>query len=196
VHRLSGCVAAVGIALAVGVPAAEAAPLAVSQVSISPSRAPSAQGKAVFQLSTLLTNTGATAAKNVSISESIYGRQITKVSHTSTIATGCRVVSPATGYTLGRRCAISRLGAGKSWRLTFSVTAAAGTQLSGYALARATVAGAVVTAATPGLAAATTAPNPGTNGYWSGYWTWNSANQLWFWTWAWYSNQTGWTTVS
>jgi hypothetical protein len=193
VRRVGLWVAAVSIALAVGVPAANAAPLEVSQVSISPARAPSAQGKAVFQLSILLRNAGTTAAKNVSISESMFGSQITKVSHTSTITTECRVVSPATGYTLGRRCAISRLGAGKSWRLTFSVTAAAGKQLSGYALARATVARTVVTAATPGLAAATTAPSPRPDGYWSGYWTWNSPGQTWFWTWAWYSNQTAWT---
>jgi hypothetical protein len=194
VHRVRVCVAAVGIALVVGVPAADAAPLAVSQVSVSPSQAPSPKGKAVFKLSVVLRNTETTAAKDVSISESIFGSQITKVSHTSTIATTCGVLPfPVSGYTLARRCAIPRLGAGKSWTLTFSVTAAAGTQLSGWAVAQATIAGAPATAASPSLAAGTTAPPPAPDGYWTGYWTWYPATQTWVWTWVWYSNQFGWT---
>jgi hypothetical protein len=192
-RRPGVCVVAIVVAFAVGSSAAHAVTLAVTQVSIPPPQAPSAHGQAVFELSVVVTNTARTAARNVRITESLLGTQISKVSHTSNVATTCGVTPPEAGYNIGRRCVIGQLGAGKSWSLTFSVTAAATAKLFGYAGVRGTIAKVVDTASAAGLAQGTIPPpTTQTNGYWAGYWTWFPDSQIWVWTWVWETYAPGW----
>jgi hypothetical protein len=160
---------------------------AATGLKVSQTSSPKTGG--VVTLRITVTNSRKSAV-SVAITESIAGHGITKVSHTSSIATKCSAVPPARGYKLGRRCRIKTLEAGKSSVLTFAVTAPADAKVAGYAVAR-TVR---ETTAVPAIAVGSTAPSTGggSSGYWSGYWTY-SPIAGWNWTWVWATYDAGWT---
>lgn len=129
----------VALAALLGVVAlAPSADAAAASADLVVSQTANPQPGGALDLVISVTNQGPSRAVSVVVHEVITGKSITRISHTSNVSTACRgaAVSPDVSRT-ARTCRIAALPAGKTWSLTFTVSAPTGTPLDGAATASA-----------------------------------------------------------